>query len=410
MVGSLITAVHPRIIDWSYSYWGGAVAAMGGALVFGASTRLLKRPTVLRSVLFALGLVILANTRPFEGVVVASPFCIAMLWFAFTNKRYHISRTLRVVALPFVTVMLIGATLTLLYNYRVTGHALQMPHQLHASQYCVSPPFLFQTARTIPTYRHQEIETFHTSLAIGFPFQWYTYSRTREGLIRTSIGKLVRLYLGYVGPVLTLALLSLPWIIRRHSFRVVFTSLLCFVVAYETETFAQLHYAAPIFPLVALVCIAAMRQTFNSLKGFSLNLEKIYVGVIMLLFVTMSVMTTYSYTSGLKWNHTREKIIHTFSKTSNDHLIFVQYGSQHNPHFEWVYNDANIDGSQVVWARDISLTANTQLRAYFKDRVHWLLLVQNERSVLRKLKPAKLDLSSLSVDLEAEEPVFGTRQ
>src|SRR5690606_34253974 len=46
--------------QWAYGYWGGAVAALGGALVYGAGRRLWERPSVGLSVVFSLGLGLLA--------------------------------------------------------------------------------------------------------------------------------------------------------------------------------------------------------------------------------------------------------------------------------------------------------------------------------------------------------------
>ena len=57
---------------WVASYWGGAVAATGGALVIGATGRLRKRLTAWDSILFAIGVAVLANSRPFEGVILTS--------------------------------------------------------------------------------------------------------------------------------------------------------------------------------------------------------------------------------------------------------------------------------------------------------------------------------------------------
>ena len=37
-------------------------------------------------------------------------------------------------------------------------------------------------------------------------------------------------------------------------------------------------------------------------------------------------------------------------------LIIVRYGLQHSPLEEWVYNDADIDRSSVVWAREMNPT------------------------------------------------------
>jgi hypothetical protein len=52
-------------------------------------------------------------------------------------------------------------------------------------------------------------------------------------------------------------------------------------------------------------------------------------------------------------------------------LVLVSYDADHNFHHEWVYNDGNIDGSKVAWARDMDDAANQELLAYLKDRHAW---------------------------------------
>jgi hypothetical protein len=51
----------------------------------------------------------------------------------------------------------------------------------------------------------------------------------------------------------------------------------------------------------------------------------------------------------------------------------MRYDSNHDPNEEWVYNGADIDGSKVVWARDMGEAQNLELIRYFKDRKVWLM-------------------------------------
>jgi hypothetical protein len=55
------------------------------------------------------------------------------------------------------------------------------------------------------------------------------------------------------------------------------------------------------------------------------------------------------------------------------HLLLVRYKPDHNRHIEWVYNGADIDGSKVVWARDMGAAQNAELIDYFRGRHIWLL-------------------------------------
>src|SRR5437867_523881 len=44
VAGGLITALHPVMLQWSATFWGGAVALTGGALVLGAMRRIWQGP------------------------------------------------------------------------------------------------------------------------------------------------------------------------------------------------------------------------------------------------------------------------------------------------------------------------------------------------------------------------------
>jgi hypothetical protein len=52
--------------------------------------------------------------------------------------------------------------------------------------------------------------------------------------------------------------------------------------------------------------------------------------------------------------------------------VIVRYKPEHNPFDEWVYNQADIDNSKVVWARDMG-DQNNELIRYFSKRRVWLL-------------------------------------
>jgi len=54
-------------------------------------------------------------------------------------------------------------------------------------------------------------------------------------------------------------------------------------------------------------------------------------------------------------------------------LVFVRYSPLHMFQDEWVYNRADIDGSRIVWARDLGAEEDEQLRRYYPDRSVWLL-------------------------------------
>jgi hypothetical protein len=54
-------------------------------------------------------------------------------------------------------------------------------------------------------------------------------------------------------------------------------------------------------------------------------------------------------------------------------LVIVRYSPRHIFQEEWVYNDADIDSSQVVWARDLGPEQDRELLHYYPGRTAWLL-------------------------------------
>jgi len=80
LLGGLVAVCQIGITTyWTQSFWGGALSAAAGALVFGSTVRLLDAATVRDAVMLSAGLLLLANTRPFEGaVLVAAPACFVL--------------------------------------------------------------------------------------------------------------------------------------------------------------------------------------------------------------------------------------------------------------------------------------------------------------------------------------------
>jgi len=84
-----------------------------------------------------------------------------------------------------------------------------------------------------------------------------------------------------------------------------------------------------------------------------------------------------------KWNLTwygpqhfgteRAQIETRLSQLPEGQLAIVRYGGNHYSVDEWVYNDADIDGSKVVWARDMGPPDNQDLIRYYGDRKVWLV-------------------------------------
>src|SRR5216683_2598177 len=104
---------------WANSYWGGAVAAIGGALVLGAFPRIKRRGRVRDALILGLGLAVLGNNRPYEGVFYSAPILLALAMFILRSKDPMAS--MRRVFLPLGIVLVVTLSAMGYYFWRCTG-------------------------------------------------------------------------------------------------------------------------------------------------------------------------------------------------------------------------------------------------------------------------------------------------
>ena len=128
---------------WSQSYWGGMVAVLGCALTLGGLRRTIMAPSVLSSALMGIGLLTLANSRLFEGLVLAVPVAVTYLvWLVRRGVAGPATTWLRGV-LPLALVMAAGAAAMAVNNRAVTGSFLRLPYMEYNTQYETRAGVLF---------------------------------------------------------------------------------------------------------------------------------------------------------------------------------------------------------------------------------------------------------------------------
>jgi hypothetical protein len=375
LLGGILVALRLGIFSyWMNTYWCASVAALGGALVLGALPRLKRRARSRDAVVMGLGLVILANSRPYEGLLLAVIVAVAMLLWLLGANRPRLSIALTSVMLPLALMLVLGALVTAYYNYRVTGSPFEMPYEVNRAAYAPAEYFIWQGPRPEPHYHHAVMRAFYEK-----EFQFYLAGRTVSGFLRHAGFKIRLGWIIFLGPALTIPLLALPAAIRDRRMRFPVIALGVFLLGLAVEIWTYPHYFAPATGLLYLIVLQCMRhmtlwQWRRKPVGNSLMRA---IPVILLAMIVLRVSALLSHTQiDQPWprgNLARASILNTLQHSPGQHLILVRYSTTHNFDREWVYNEADIDAAKVVWARDMDEKSNQELLQYFKNRSVWLL-------------------------------------
>nr|MDP9113764.1 hypothetical protein [Acidobacteriota bacterium] len=169
LLGALLCMLRIGVLSyWMNTYIAGALPAIGGSLVLGALARIWRRRQLGHSVTWALGLAILALSRPYDAAVLGGVTAVMLLWLL---RKLH--TPLRVVclnvALPALAVLWVCAAGIAYNDYRVTGDALTLPYQAHDRQYAMASLFALAPLRPEPVYHHAIMRKFWAEWNVG---QW----------------------------------------------------------------------------------------------------------------------------------------------------------------------------------------------------------------------------------------------
>jgi len=269
----------------------------------------------------------------------------------------------------------VSGALMMYFNYRITGSPVRMAYQTNRQTYAEAPYFLFLPARHIAEYHHAVMRDFYQT----WELRTFLGERSASGFLRGVLHKLAELWSFYLAIVITLPCLAWPWVCRSRAMRfpLVVTGVLLLGVLVQTWTFP--HYLAPAASLLYLFLVQGARHLRlwrweKDRFGVTLVRTLPWVALAMIVLRLAAIANHVSIEPGWpRGNLERAAILEELERSGQRHLIFVSYAPDHDLNQEWVYNRANIDGSAVVWARDMGSLENQKLIEYFHDRRVWSL-------------------------------------
>jgi len=377
LLGALLAAVRLSVLShWMNSFWGGAVAAIGGALVLGALPRIMRAPhassrkTARYAATLGVGFAIVAQTRPYEGLLLSIPVGTALLFWLVRTRTVSWRLRLATVVAPFTAVMLCFFAFTAYYNWRVTGNPLELPYQLYQKLYGVPQSFYWQPP--LPPGNSGKLP----ELADDYRWQLmhHNLAHSLPSAIHETAVKLQTLWGFYLQPVWTVPLLALPWLWGNRRLRFLTITGAFVMAGVALYPFFFPHYLGPACGVLLAIVAGGIRRVRmwrwrNRPVGACLACGVVAVSALGLLISPAgadleSFNLVYSRSP-------RTRILGKLEERGGKHLVIVHYGPEHVFHYGLINNDADIDNSPVVWARDLGAAKNDELLRYFRDRTVW---------------------------------------
>jgi hypothetical protein len=335
MTGGLLGLATPQIfMAWGQSYWGGAVAWLGAALLLGGMVRFLRRASCLSAGISGLGLFILANSRPVEAVLLCGLLCPGAFWMLRQKPTGTWGSMIRC-AWPLLLWVGVIFVWTGFYNFSLTGHAWTFPH-VHFARLQPGIPSISWTAAPVPMSQRTWKFFYHFLL---------------------------------VWPVLTWLILFKP--ARARGWAVYAILVVAVMVLFSMLcTASNSHYYAPLYPLLLSLSVWALQRLSDEWGATGRAWGR---GVLCLQVFTLGLVLSVRVWNGPTvdyWANKRNALLQYLEAQPGEtnYLVLVEVDAQWPRYHEVVYNRADIDSAKVVFARSAGEEGNQDLLAYFPDR------------------------------------------
>ena len=392
LLGGLLAVIRLGTFSyWANSYWGGAVAAIGGALVLGALPRIKKNQQVRDAVWMGIGLALLFNSRPYEGLLLGIPIAVVLLVWLLRNRELSARVNLVHVIVPLGIILTVTVGAMAFYFWKTTGQPFRPAYLVYEEAYATVPLFPWVPVKAEPAYTTSELRNFYEGQLDAFQFT------VRHPLLNT-LNRIFLFWVFYLGPVLTIPIVMLLIALPVGSRLSDVSPPIRFLVLAAAISFAGMllptyfmpHYVAPITALtyaLVLSMLKYVRPLWMNAKPVGLAITRAIVGCCVLIIVIRTTAPLFGVALAPYWGAENYKfperaaIASELNTLAGRHLILAEHPSDKN--LDWVYNAADIDASKIVWARDLGPAKNQELIDYYKDRTVWILDPKERLPTLR---------------------------
>ncbi len=386
---------------WAQSFWGGMIAAAGGALFFGGFRQIFRKLSVGSTVLMTLGGVMLVNSRPFEGTLTMILSLFVLLVWVFRDKENAFSKKLTQLILPGLIVGGIALSAMFYQYYRVTGNPFKMPYSVHHEQYYPTPLFSFQEFNPNANKGNARIRYIYdiytmppilgSMLEAGLPDS--TVLRSVYGFFYLNGATPFFLF----SPLLILFFfISVPLALKddKWFYLLAATILFTFVCMAFGVWWDQHHYAAPLTSCFFVFLTQGFRKFYESGKD---SQKRLILATFFILiagsfvyqdfysykqprmvkdFSTSRALLENSLADNTKINieipyratFFKDELEKIVEKNSDRYIAIVSYEAKYDFHDEIVFNKGDIENAKLIWAHDLGPEKNKSLLEHYTNR------------------------------------------
>jgi hypothetical protein len=375
LLGGMLAVVRFALFSyWMNSYWGGSVPAIGGTVALGAALRLSdadrpqRRYWFLASA-FTIALLVLAISRPYEGLAFSIPL-LAYLGYRAVRRITRGEKSLWSTVLLALVIGFLGVVLMGYYNWKTTKNPFLLPYVLNERIYSTIPQFYGQKAKPEPPARDP---VFPKYCAVEAQEHGYQQTKSLPQLIGLEMRRLGANWFFYVGPALTFpVLLGFLLCVRQPRLWIATIVTLTTGVAVALCIFSQYHYFSPATIAVYVFAVVGLQHLWQ--QGG--NGERAFVMAVCLTVAIASLtrQTASTANSAYFFPDTRKSITQQLESKPGKHLVLVSYDiERHYPGDELVHNGADFGSAKILWARSKGSGKDSDLCRAYPDRNFWSL-------------------------------------
>lgn len=388
LLGGLLAAVRIAFFSyWMNSYWGGSLAALGGALSLGSVVRLFEgtqsdRSRAMLAAVFASSLLLLATSRPYEGLAFSLPLLGYFVYMLVRGLRRH-ELTVRSTVGPFVVIGMTGLIMMGCYNQRTTGSALLLPHLLNERTYSPLPLFFWQQPRSNMRFHDPVFAKFFSVTEDEYK---YEQTKSLSGLLSVEVERFLTDWFFYIGVALSLpVVIGLLSSIKQPKMRVVVLVAFSTVIALILCIYSMPHYAAPATVTVYVFGVEGLRYLWEQRRGGEQSFVIAVCVTVLVSSLTRQTGAT-SLNSRYALPNTRASVARQLQQYAGKQLVLVSYDlARHYPGDELVHNGADLSTAIVLWARSKGHGNDSDLCQAYADRTFWKLETDDVRYSLNPI-------------------------